>query len=288
MPWSRGLIALFTAIALALPAMAEPLELSAFRDRVAAEWHARIGDTIVAVGDGGFDTRSADGTTGRINVDNVYARYLENPEAAESIIDSFIFTLVQSHTNRREKIEQLVIIIRPADYVSKALAQKPDMTEILPSKPLAGDVAMFLAVDSEQSLRTAGPDDLSRWKIDLQTAWEVARTNIKARMGQVEMFRVGNKDGASGLGAASGLAPSLLANGTFCGPETEKDKGRMVVLVVSKDVFLYADTEDRLQTARFWKAAAQLAKDGASLSLTPLSCEQGKWVAVPFPDAPRP
>jgi hypothetical protein len=282
----RGLIALAVAMIAAAPVVAAPLDIRGFRDRVAAAWQARSGKPVTIFDDGAFTGTMPDGSDVRVNVDNAYDRYRADPTALDAVIDSFVTTLSATFDDSGGGLDQLVIIIRPADYLVRTLGQKQNMENFLPAEPLAGDLAQFLAVDSVQALRTASTDDLARWKIDLPTAWSRARANIRVRIGPIAMFRLGDERGAAGMSAESGLAPSLLATDEFCSRKAPRGIDGQVVLLLSRDDFLFGIPSDRAGMTHFWEATAKLINGKGSLSATPITCREGKWVTVPLPRAP--
>ncbi len=97
------------------------------------------------------------------------------------------------------------------------------------------------------------------------------------------MIRFGGEEGPGGIAADSGLAPSILAEPAFCGPQAQDGTEGQVVLLYARDMFLYAAPTDREQTDRFWKAAKAEIAGGRSLSSTPLTCHDGHWVVAKAP-----
>lgn len=148
---------------------------------------------------------------------------------------------------------------------------------------MAGDLSFFLAVDAPDTIRLAAPTDLARWRLVPDQAWARGIQNVKRRMGQMQLVRFGDADGPSGLSAESGLAPSALADPALCGPDAPIGMDGQVVLIVSRDTFLFAMPSDAGQTRRFWTAAKRAAATGAALSSTPLTCRARKWVVATAP-----
>jgi hypothetical protein len=145
---------------------------------------------------------------------------------------------------------------------------------------MAGDLSYFLAVDSPETIRLARPDDLARWKIGEAEAWRMAISHLKARIGPLTQTRLGSENGASGLAAASGLAPSMLADPAICGPSSPDGLGRQLVLVYARDMFLYSVPSDVAMTATFWSVAKTEVAAGRSMSATVLTCHAGHWTEV--------
>ena len=255
---------------------------AAFRDRFMAAIVAATGQPAKPVDDHSFTARKADGTEVTINIDNAYARYLAEPPRIDAIIAQFSRLIALPEADAAG-VEQLVVIVRPTDYIIRSLPPGADTRQVLPSRPMAGDLAFFLAVDSSEAIRTATADDLSRWHLNTDQAWTRGIANLKGRLGALQIVQIGGEQGPSGLSASSGLAPSSLAEPFLCGPAAPTGMAGQVVLVYSRDTFLFAVPSDTTQTRRFWVEAKRAAATGGSLSSTPLTCHDGKWVVAAPP-----
>ena len=223
------------------------------------------------------------GTPLTINVDNAYQAYLADPAQLDEIVQRNIGILIAAEATSGDTVDQLVVIVRPTDYIARSLPPGASTAGMLPARPMAGDLSFLLAVDSPEAIRTAQPVDLKRWHLTEAEAWKRATANIKARLGPLTPIRLGSDAGASGFGAASGLAPSLLADPGICGPQSPDGLHRQVVLVLGRDSFLYADPADHTQTDIFWSEVRRVTASHASLSETPLTCRGGKWVVATPP-----
>lgn len=229
-----------------------------------------------------FTTKSSDGTDLTVSIDNAYSDYINAPARLDDIIGVFVTTLDQAR-NTNESVDQLVVIVRPSDYLVRSLPPGASLAAFVGSRPLAGDLSLYLAVDSPTALRTAIMDDLRRWKIDEAKAWSIGTSNLKARIGPLSVVHFGDANGPTGWGADSGLAPSMLADPDVCGPTAPEWLNRMIVLVLTRDTLLFALPDDKHQTTEFWAAAKAAIAAQSSLSSTPITCRGGHWAAVPLP-----
>jgi hypothetical protein len=276
--------ALCAVLVVAAPVAASPISIAAFRDQMAAALSKRFTTTITPVGTTAFDAKMPDGSNLRVNVDNAYQQYLMAPAEIDAVIVKYIGVFAEANGADSATIDQLVVIVRPTNYLTENAAPGADLSKMLPPRPLAGDLSLFLAVDSPTAIRSAARDDLVRWRIDLPEAWKRAVPNIAVRIGALQMLRVNDESGASGYGGESGLAPSLLATATACSPENPDGIAGQIVLVVSRDVFLYGVPSDPESMLRFWRSAKEAIARKETLSFTPITCRQGAWVTVPLPN----
>ena len=186
-------------------------------------------------------------------------------------------------SNADATLDQLVVIVRPSNPPAAGGAPATDPAKAVPPRPFAGDLALFLAVDSPGAIRLAVPADLARWHLDAAAAWDRARINIKARIGELQQIRLGDANGPDGIGAASGLAPSLLATDEACSPAQPDGIAGQVVLLVSRDSYIFGTPADPQSMARFWGAARSIVDRYAAFSTTPITCRNGSWVPAPLP-----
>jgi hypothetical protein len=275
----KALLAALLCIAAAAPAAADgPMPPAAFRDRLSAAITAITHQTATVVDQRTFRTKAANGTELTLNIDNAYAQYLRDPAQAEAVIARFA-RIFATPVDTTPSVEQLVVIVRPADYASRAVSPGASMKNFMPPRPMAGDLAFFLAVDAADTIRLAGPDDLKYWRLDEAQAWRRATANIKARVGTIQMIRLGDQSGATGLTAESGLAPSILAEPSFCGPTVPNGVGGQQVLLYARDMFLVASPENPDSVTALWKAARGEAGD-EPMSRNVLACRNGRWTVA--------
>jgi len=276
----RRAAAVILAGLLAALAVAAPMDPLAFRDRLAAAVSSRTGQPVVAVDDRTLRMRTAKGSDQVVTIDEVYARYLANPGVLDTIADEYSQTLGFA-VEPSESADQIVVIVRPANYFRRAAGTL--VGGMVPPRPLAGDLAYFLSVDTPKSIRPVMKSDLVRWQIGEGAAWRLGAAHIKARVGKLAVMRLGNDKGAVGLGSDSGLAPSVLADPEFCGPKAPAESHGQLVLLYSRDMLLFAPPSDAVLTRTFWRTVKAKVAAGESLSSTPIACRGGGWVVASAP-----
>ena len=195
---------------------AEPMPPHEFRDRVAAAVTAATHQPAVIIDDWSFRTHQRDGGDITVHIDNLYAQYRSDPAHPDDFIARFVQTITASR-GFDEGVDQLVVIVRPVGYVAQALPAGAVTDQFIAARSMAGDLAYYLAVDAPDTIRLVMRADLDRWQIDEATAWRRGVANIRVRIGPLQLFHLDSEDGATGMSAQSGLAPSLLADPTTCG-----------------------------------------------------------------------
>lgn len=228
-----------------------------------------------------FVTKDAGGSEVTVNIENAYREYVSGPDQLESILSRFATTLAQ--INASAGVDQLVLIVRPSDYIARALGQQSMPDKGLAARPLAGDLALFLAVDSPTSIRTANVDDLKLWGLSERQAWDKAVLSIKARVGELAFAQLEGEPNSSLLVADSGLAPSILADASFCGPQALDGMDGTFVLLFGRDALLFGFPRENASIDTFWEIAKELIKSGEAMSATPITCSGGKWKSVAIP-----
>ena len=178
-------------------------------------------------------------------------------------------------------LERLIVIVRPTDYLFDNAPSGSSVGSVPPTRPLAGDLSWFLALDDEHTIRLVGRDDLAGWHLDEDAAWARAIANVKTRVGPLRPTRLGSAEGVHGFGAPTGLAPSMLADPEQCG--TGQAMEGQLVLVYDRDLYLVANASDPADAKRFWSMVAEEVAAKRSLSHTVLTCRAGKWEAVAPP-----
>lgn len=279
----KALLLIASAWLLAAAREPEPLSPTAFRDRFAAAIAAATGSAARPVDDYTLSAKTTDGTDLTIHTDNAYAAYRADPAQIDTILARYVRTLTDAGDAGHESIDQLIVIVRPTDYLSRSVPSDSRTPSGIQPRPMAGDLSYFLAVDSPDSIRTASRSDLKRWHVDEAAAWTRAFANLAGRISPLSVTHLGSEDGASGIGAASGLAPSLLADPSYCAEDQPAGANAEIALVYAKDFFLFAIPSDKTMTARFWAAVKAETAAGRSLSSTPIVCRNGHWVALSIP-----
>lgn len=243
---------------------------------------AATGNPTTTLDERTFKGKAADGEEVTVNIDSVYAQYLAEPVRLEAVVDRYA-RVMSGISGGGATADQLVVIVRPTNYLANSLPAGTSIDHFVPPRPLAGDLSYFLAVDSTDTIRTAGREDLAHWHLSEADAWTRARQQLKTRVGPLQLVRLGGEDGPSGLGAESGLAPSIIADPALCGPGAPEGRRGWIVLIFDRETLLFADPSDEVQTQRFWAVIKQARAARTSLSSTPLTCRNGHWVVARAP-----
>lgn len=234
------------------------------------------------VDDRTFVTKNGDGTEVTIFVDNAYQQYLSQPDQLDAVITRF--TAAFTAKEQAPGLDQLTLIVRPSDYVTQSLAPGASLASFPAARPLAGDLSMFLAIDSPETVRTASLDDLKNWGLTEEQAWNRAVSSVKARVGPLGFAQLEGEPDSSALVADSGLAPSVLADPAFCGPEKRDGLDGAIVLLMSRDALLLGFPKEKPSIESFWRVAKSEIKAKTALSSTPIACRGGRWESVAVPD----
>ncbi len=252
------------------------LDLDHFRDALVARIHAESRSaTVTVVNPQTLKITGAGGTSGALAVENARAEYLARPDQLNDLLGKWARLATFAPTTTGKSVEQLVMVIRP-----KKLRDVPQLGPTLVLRPFAGDLIELLAFDSPESLRWATRADLASLKFTEDEAFARAAANLKARMGPVSIGHVaGEEEGLSAIGAASGLATGLLANGATCSPDATSAFGRNIhVYVLDRDSFAFAVDDDSLGMEAFRRFVAKHAAAGDLASRIALRCAKGIWV----------
>lgn len=278
----RGGLAAFALLIAAPAASADaPLSPSAFRDRLAASMTAETGFPAKPVDDRTFVTKNGEGTELTIFIDNAYQQYLSQPEQLDAVIQRF--TAVFTAKEQTAGLDQLTVIVRPSDYLTQTLSAGASLASFPAPRPLAGDLSTFLAVDSLETVRIANIEDLTRWGLTEEQAWIRAVGSIKVRVGPLGFAQLEGEPNSSALVADSGLAPSVLADPAFCGPEKRDGLDGAIVLLMSRDALLFGFPKEKASIESFWRVAKSEIKAKTSLSSTPIACRDGRWESGAVP-----
>lgn len=228
-----------------------------------------------------FTTKDAEGSEVTVRIDNAYAEYLSNPNQLDTILERFQKVFGTTHPVAR--LDQLTVIVRPSDYVVASLGSSAAKNKAPAGRPLAGDLSVFLAIDSPEAIRTVGFEDLKAWNLSEAQAWDTALSTIKTRVGPVGFAKLQGEPAATVVVAESGLAPSVLADSAVCGPASPTGFSGGVILLLSRDAFLIGLPATKESIQAFWKTAKRLIANKESMSDTAITCRDGHWTQVPVP-----
>lgn len=282
----RGLV---MGVALACAAWAPAwgqalLTPSEFRDAALAIIRAEAPNAEIDLrGDLGLIIRNPANTAmpeGTVNLDTGYAEYLRDPSALASIVDRWARFATQppEASQRRDRVVAVLRSRAVLDgYVAAVAASAPQDPSPLVWRAFAGDLVEVLVFDGAETLQYATEASLAELGLEPAAAWALAPENLPSRLGPLQ---VGAVEGAGDLvyvTGGNGLAPSSLIDGRIC---SSQGAGDFVFLVVDRNGFVMADTGSPAARAQLMDLLKELQRTGASMSLTPLGCRDGRLDAA--------
>nr|WP_298896765.1 hypothetical protein [uncultured Altererythrobacter sp.] len=274
----------FVSLFLSVPTLAQSesdvLSPAEFRDRLAAYVEEETEYRTEPIDDWSFSAKADHGRV-RFAIRNAYNEYLAAPQSLLDVFENYTNALIE--VGSAPKTDQIVVLVRPSDQLENTnLAKTAEIDELFPhARKFAGDLSLFLAIDKPSSISYLTRADLSDFALTESEAWTIALGSTPVRIGALSVASYG---AASVVTAESGLAPSALADPSFCGPDGNPAVAGAVVLAIANDMFLIGLPEIESSMQSFWSAARSEVETGQSASETPLLCQDGKWVAIPFPE----
>ena len=281
------MVRLFLTIAalfVSVPALAQSeddvLSPAEFRDHLAAHVEAETDFRAEPVDEWTIIAESDAGDV-RFNTQNAYRQYIADPSSMTSVFATYIEALLE--VGATTTAGEIIVVVRPSDQIENpSLAQTQSIEDIFPApREFVGDLSLFLAIDKPNSISYLTRADLSDFALTENEAWTIALGSTPVRIGELSVASYGE---ASVVVADSGLAPSALADPSFCGPEGNSAVAGAVTLAIANDMFLIGLPGIESSVKSFWSAARNEVETGQSASETPLLCQDGKWVAIPFPE----
>ena len=275
-----GLVALFVSAPALAQSEIDVLSPAEFRDHLAAYVEAETDYRAKHVDEWTFIAESDAGDV-RFNTQNAYRQYIADPPSIANVFSTYINALLE--VGATKIAGQIILVVRPSDQIENSnLAQTRSIEDIFPApRQFAGDLSLFLAIDKPSSIAYLTHDDLSDFDLTEDEAWTIALGSTPVRIGELS---AASYDEAFVITADSGLAPSALADPSFCGPEGNPAVAGAVTLAIANDMFLIGLPSIARSLQSFWSTARNVVEIGQSASETPLLCQDGKWVAIPFPE----
>lgn len=275
-----GLVALFVSAPALAQSEIDVLSPAEFRVHLAAYVEAETDYRAKHVDEWTFIAESDAGDV-RFNTQNAYRQYIADPPSIANVFATYINALLE--VGATKIAGQIILVVRPSDQIENSnLAQTRSIEDIFPApRQFAGDLSLFLAIDKPSSIAYLTHDDLSDFDLTEDEAWTIALGSTPVRIGELS---AASYDEAFVITADSGLAPSALADPSFCGPEGNPAVAGAVTLAIANDMFLIGLPSIESSMQSFWSTARNVVEIGQSASETPLLCQDGKWVAIPFPE----
>jgi hypothetical protein len=242
---------------------------------------AITGYPAIVIDEKTFKTQDTAGEEVTIYIDTVYEQYRSEPSDLDQILRRFAAIMTRHQAEAQS--DQLVVIVRPSDYVSASVGTSAKLDVFLAPRALAGDLSLFLAIDSPESIRTAQSSDLVRWGLTESDAWAKAISAIKQKVGPIGFARLEGEPDSSLLVSESGLAPSILAEPASCGPNSPDGFEGAILLLLSRDSVLFGFPKEKRSISTFWRIVRARISNQSAMSSTPITCKDGSWVSVALP-----
>jgi hypothetical protein len=222
-----------------------------------------------------------------LNLDNAYREYQGDPRALNDILDRWV-RVATTPPESNQMAERIVSVLRPRalveDYHREA-AQARANSNLPPSqlvwRPFAGDLVEIIVFDGAETIQYALVESLAEIGVTPERSWELAPTNLAARLGELEIGGVDGGDRLAYVTGGNGLAPSSLTNGG--GVCNDRD-ARLLFLIVERNGYVVADGGDSVALRQFGDLLNELRRGGDAFSLTPLGCREGRVVEVALTD----
>jgi hypothetical protein len=204
-------------------------------------------------------------------VGNAYERYLNDPEALETIVGQMARTSLAADASPSVTRESLVVLIRPIDYLTLSGLDKIKFL----TRPFAGDFIEIVAVDGEETFRMTAADQVTPLFPDEAAAWARAEANTRAKMGRMDIDTL--EPGVWTITNESSLALNFVNQ-----PDTWKVHGVTmtgdpVAIFSQRNLLLLVDGGDKDRLERVAMFVDQIAGDPEIISTTMFTRHNGVW-----------
>lgn len=200
--------------------------------------------------------------TGTVYTGNAYGWYREEPERRDHFIGILVRGSVLGDPMPEASLENLVAVIRPAEYADDGLL----------SRPFAGELVAIVALDSPEAIGYPDWASLSSLAANEEAVWTAALANAERLRGDLEV--TSTHDGLVIVNSAQGVASSMLLDGSLEGIDEVVALGPRPAVMIGKSNLALCDSEDvealkALQVLwsdlpHEWVTDSIFARDGAS------------------------
>jgi hypothetical protein len=223
-------------------------------------------DTLRVVPPG---SKPKDGSS--IFVGNAYDRYLNDPDALETIVGQMARMALEDDKFAAVTQDNLIVLIRPIDYVTQPGFEKIKFL----TRPFAGDFIQIIAVDGAETFQMVAADQITPVFPSEAAAWAQAEANTRMKMGRMEINTL--EPGVWTITNESSLALNFVNQ-----PDTWKlhgvtMTGDPVAVFSQRNLLLLADGGDKDRLKRVATFVDQLAGDPEIISTTLFTRHDGVW-----------
>ncbi len=273
--WMARIAAGIVALALAGPAWAGVMSKAEFRLELRDAIHRMspkaktelVGDDTLRIVPPG--SKPDDGVS--MFVGNAYDRYLNKPEQLETIIGQMARSALGNTDLVELTPENLVVLIRPVDYVTQPGFEKFKML----TRPFAGDFIEIIAVDGEETFLMTTADKVTPLFPDEAAAWTRAAANTRAKMGRMEIDTL--EPGVWTITNESSLALNFVDQPDTWAVHGVTMTGDPVAVFSQRNLLLLVDGGDKDRLERVAMFVDQIAGDPEIISTTMFTRHNGVW-----------
>jgi hypothetical protein len=223
-------------------------------------------DTLRVVPPG---SKPKDGSS--VFVGNAYERYLNQPDALETIIGQMARTALENDKLAAATQDNLVVLIRPIDYITQPSFEKIKFL----TRPFAGDFIQIVAVDGEETFQMIAADQITPLFADEAAAWARAEANTRMKMGRMEIDTL--EPGVWTITNASSLALNFVNQPDTWRIHGVTMTGDPVAVFSQRNLLLLADGGDKDRLKRVATFVDQIAGDPEIISTTLFIRHDGVW-----------
>lgn len=243
MTWREAVLGVLAALAVATPSLAKPLTPLQFRNQARAAVERLLPGAKVKIVDertlriklpgGGRDDEL------QMMLDGAYDRYLLDPSARDAIIEQMVRVLVSANTAPVATQENMVILLRPADYLEvSGLGAVKALT-----RPFGVGFMEIVALDIGETFRVVGVEDLTPVVKEEDAIWRKAAENTRARNAVYDVGRPAK--GVWTISSASSLAPYFVLSPDLWAANGVAIKGDPIAVFLERNLLLLADGGDK-------------------------------------------
>lgn len=223
-------------------------------------------DTLRVVPPG---SKPKDGSS--IFIGNAYDRYLNQPDALETIVGQMARLALEKDQFAKVTQDNLVVLIRPVDYVTQPGFEKFKFL----TRPFAGDFIQLIAVDGKETFQMTDADQIRSLFPDDEAAWARADANTREKMGRMEIDTL--EPGVWSITNQSSLALNFVNQPDTWTTHGVTMTGDPVAVFSQRNLLLLADGGDKDRLERVATFVDQIAGDPEIISTTLFIRHDGVW-----------
>ena len=226
---------------------------------------------------------AASGVQLTANLSNLLLAMNEQPEFADKIIDEFVAAMVETiaalelPADTSEQIDNLMPLIRHKSIfdnsIETMLANAPDALDdqAFYIRPLAGDYAIVLAIDTPTSISYANNKSFADLNLSDDALYKRAVSNLKARL--PNKLETAKQENVTFVGLDGFYDASLLLIDDFWKNHAEEMQGDLVMVAPARDMVMFVDSADKTAL----KIMTEYARNNIEALPHPISDVPLKW-----------